>query len=158
EALEQQLLSTSHPVLIDESFLEFTGLPSAARLLNRRPNLYILRSLTKFYALPGLRAGALIASAETLAEWRRSREPWQVNVLAEAAALAAIADQGHAQRSLEYVAQERAWLCAQLSNLRGVHVSPSHANYLFVRLDYPAAELYNHFLEARILIRSCTGM
>ena len=157
EILERHLFGTRRPVLIDESFLDFTGLPSAACFLDRRPHLYILRSLTKFYALPGLRIGALLASAGTIAEWRRHREPWQVNVLAEAAALAAITDSAHAFRSREYVNTERTWLSEELASLRGVHVEPSHANYLFARLDYPAAGLYQHFLEARMLIRNCVG-
>jgi len=157
EALERWLLRTSNPVLIDESFLEFTGLPSASRLLDRRPELYILRSLTKFYALPGLRAGALIAASETIARLRLRREPWQVNVLAEEAALAAIADVEHARRSLEFVAAERAWMIGQLASLPGVHTAPSHANYLFVRLDYPPQELYRHMLDHKILIREFPG-
>jgi threonine-phosphate decarboxylase len=157
EALERWLMGTSNPVMIDESFLDFTGLPSAARLQERRPELYILRSLTKFYALPGLRVGALVAAGDTIARWRPQREPWQVNVLAEEAALAAIADEEHARRTLEYVACERAWLLGELSSLHGVHTAPSHANYLFVRLDYPAHELYEHMLDRRILIRECEG-
>ncbi len=48
------------------------------------PHLIVLRSLTKFYALPGLRLGALVADRSVVAEWRKHREPWQVNVLAEA--------------------------------------------------------------------------
>jgi len=143
--------------MIDESFLEFTGLSSAARLLERRPELYILRSLTKFYALPGLRIGALLAAKDTIARWRVRRDPWQVNVLAEEAALAAIADVGHARRSLEFVALEREWLAAQLASLPGVHTEPSHANYLFVHLDYPASQLCDHLLGCKILIRNCTG-
>src|SRR3954452_3971305 len=87
------------PLLVDESFLEFTGLPSAAA----RPDVWVLRSLTKFYALPGLRIGALIGPADEVERLREQREPWQVNVLAEAAALAAIADREHARRTLELV-------------------------------------------------------
>jgi len=157
EMLERWLLGTTNPVMIDESFLDFTGLPSMARMLARRPALYILRSLTKFYALPGLRVGALLAAEETVARWRPRREPWQVNVLAEEAALAAIADEEHARRSLEYVVREREWLLGQLGELPGVHTSPSHANYLLARLDYPPHELYEHMLERKILIRECEG-
>jgi threonine-phosphate decarboxylase len=154
-ALEQWLLRTSNPVLIDESFLEFTELPSAGRLLGRRPRLYILRSLTKFYALPGLRVGALLAAEDAIARWRPRREPWQVNVLAEEAALAAIADDEHARKSLDFVASERAWLLAELAALRGVSAEPGHANYVFARLDYSPPELYRHMLEHKILIREC---
>jgi threonine-phosphate decarboxylase len=157
DLLEPWLLSTNNPVLIDESFLEFTGLSSSAYLLRRRPRLYILRSLTKFYALPGLRLGALLAASEEMSRWERDREPWQVNVLAEAAALAAIADREHARRSREFVAAERGWLSAQLSAIAGVHPVPSHANYLLVKLDYLVSPLVSHFLESKILIRDCTG-
>jgi threonine-phosphate decarboxylase len=155
--LEDWLLNTHNPVIIDESFLEFTGLPSAARLLNRRPHLYVLRSLTKFYALPGLRVGALLASSEALARWRPQREPWQVNVLAEEAAMAAIGDRDHGRRTLQFVAAERDWLRAQLSLLPGVRVHPSCANYLLLDLDYPASQLYDYLLESKILVRVCTG-
>jgi threonine-phosphate decarboxylase len=157
ETLERWLLNTTNPMMIDESFLEFTGLPSASRLLQRRPELYVLRSLTKFYALPGLRVGALLAAVDTIARWRPRREPWQVNVLAEEAALAAIADEAHASRSLEFVASERSWMLGELAALAGVHTNPSHANYLFVHLDYPSHELYHHMLERKILIRECDG-
>jgi threonine-phosphate decarboxylase len=153
--LERWLLETSNPVLVDESFLEFTGLPSAIRLLDRRPNLYVLRSLTKFYALPGLRVGALVGGVQD--QWRGRREPWQVNVLAEAAALAALADKEHGVRTLRCVAEWRAWLLNELSCLPGADVLPGCANYLFARLDYPAAALYRHLLERKILIRVCTG-
>ncbi len=158
EALERWLLETENPVLIDESFLEFTALPSAIHLLDRRSRLYVLRSLTKFYALPGLRVGALLAAADVVGRWRAEREPWQVNVLAEEAALAAIADEDHCRRTLEFVAEERNWLFGELASLERVHPVPSHANYFLVHLDYPAASLCEHFLESRIVIRNCTAM
>lgn len=157
DLLEPWLLQTGNPVMIDESFLEFTGLASMASLLERRPRLYILRSLTKFYALPGLRLGALLAASDAVAAWRPRREPWQVNVLAEEAALAAIADREHSRRTREFVAAERRWLFDALTGIAGVHPAPSHANYVLVLLDYPAAPLCAHLLDRRILVRDCTG-
>jgi threonine-phosphate decarboxylase len=157
EKLERWLKGTANPVLIDESFLDFTALPSAMRLVEARRNLFVLRSLTKFYALPGLRIGALVASRETIARWRDRREPWQVNVLAEAAALAAIADREHAQRTLAFVAERRAAMMDELASLRGVDTMPSVANYVFCALDYSSATLCDHLIEHKILIRDCTG-
>jgi threonine-phosphate decarboxylase len=155
--LERWLLATDNPALVDESFLEFTGLPSAARLMERRPRLWVLRSLTKFYALPGLRVGALIGSVEEVERRRPMREPWQVNVLAEAAALAAITDREHGRRTLEFVASERAWLSERIAELPGARPEPSRANYLFVRLAQAAEGLCAHLLERKILVRDCTG-
>ena len=136
-------------LLIDESFLEFTGLPSAAG----RRGVWVLRSLTKFYALPGLRVGALIGPREEVERLRPLREPWQVNVLAETAALAALADEDHARRTLDFVREERRYLETWLP----VRPEPSTANYLFVPLPHPAAPLCAHLLERKILVRDCTG-
>ncbi|MBL8229205.1 MAG: aminotransferase class I/II-fold pyridoxal phosphate-dependent enzyme [Bryobacterales bacterium] len=155
--LHSYLGNAPNPVLVDESFLEFTGQPSLSPLAARRENLFVLRSLTKFYALPGLRIGALVANSSVLAEWRKSREPWQVNVLAEQAALAAIADQEHATRTVEFITREREWLHMQLSRIPGIEPQPSNANYLLVKTQYEAAPLARHMLAAKILIRDCSG-
>jgi threonine-phosphate decarboxylase len=85
------------------------------------------------------------------------REPWQVNVLAEAAALASVADRDHGRRTLEFVASERAWLSERIAELPGAKPEPSRANYLFVRLAHAAAGLCAHLLERKILLRDCTG-
>src|SRR5258707_9750604 len=145
QTLCPQAFERDQPLLIDESFLEFTGLRSAAS-----PGFYVLRSLTKFYALPGLRVGALVADGDVVTRWREMREPWQVNVLAEEAALAAIADADYARRSVEFVTAERAWLLSQLESLGGIHPLPSAANYIFVQLDYSATALSRYFLDAKI--------
>jgi threonine-phosphate decarboxylase len=157
DSLRTYLESTDHPVLVDESFLEFSGSRSACSLLAQHPQLIILRSLTKFYALPGLRIGALVGSTAAAQHWREHREPWQVNVLAEEAALAALLDSEHATQSLEFVRAERAWLFERLGSIVGVEPVTSDANFLYVRTEYPAQALCSFLLSRKILIRNCTG-
>ena len=157
EILRDYLRLSKAAVLVDESFIEFSGLPSAAALIEQHPRLMVLRSLTKFYALPGLRIGALIGASQRMAMWKQQREPWQVNVLAEEAALAALRDLDHAKRSVVFVQRERRWLSDQIHSLAGAEPSATDANFIFVRLKYQAACLAEHLLQHRILIRDCTG-
>ena len=155
DCLGRHLEVASGYTLVDESFLEFSRLASCATMLERHPRLLILRSLTKFYALPGLRIGALIGSQDTLREWRHQREPWQVNVLAEEAALAALADEEHARRSLILVEAERRWLRDRIAELPGTCLEKSDANFLYVRLAYAARSLCEYLQQEKILIRNC---
>jgi threonine-phosphate decarboxylase len=157
ENLASYLSSSSAFVIVDESFIDFESVPSAAVLLSTYPQLVILRSLTKFYALPGLRLGALIGDEDRIRGWRSLREPWQVNVLAEEAGIAALRDEEHAKASLQMVERERAWLFNKIRLLPKTNPEPSRANYLFVRLGYSATELAAHLLQRKILIRNCAG-
>lgn len=135
--------SRRDPVLVDESFLDFCK----AESVGIGPNLFVLRSLTKFWALPGLRLGALLGDVEAI---ERQRPPWSVNVLAEAAALASLADRQHAAATRAFVRAEVAWLAAQLG------VLPGPANYLLI--DTPQAAALTAFAAQRnVLIRDCTG-
>jgi threonine-phosphate decarboxylase len=145
-------------VVIDESFIDFAPELSIVSGAVKRRNLLVLRSLTKFHALPGLRIGCLVCDAERVAELERVREPWQVNVLAEQAALAALADMLHQRHTIEFVASERRWLHQRLDRLRGVRTLPSHANFLFSRCDRPVTELERFLARRRILIRNCSDM
>ncbi|MCC7156200.1 MAG: aminotransferase class I/II-fold pyridoxal phosphate-dependent enzyme [Bryobacterales bacterium] len=146
------------PVLIDESYIDFTNLESTSRWCESHPNLLVLRSLTAFYGLPGLRVGALIAGDEWMKRLRPRREPWQVGVLAEAAALAAIQDSDFANRSRELVEAERTWLFEQVQEWRGAEFTESVTNYLFARIQQPATEVQDWFLNRKILIRNYTGL
>lgn len=156
-SLRDWLQRTRHTVIVDESFIEFSGAASLADMVEIRPNLIVLRSLTKFYALPGLRIGALLASKELIRQWQTAREPWQVNVLASAAAVAALQDEDHAAKSLAFVEVERQWLTQQCSRLRGTEVAQSRANFLHIRTEYPAASLREYLLQHNLIIRDCAG-
>jgi len=158
ELLRRAIAAREGPILIDESFIEFTRLESAVWWAEHHPNLLVLRSLSKFHALPGLRVGALVGSPEWMERLARRREPWQVNTLAEAAALAALADHDHAERTRQLVEQERHWLLDQLSGLDGLKIHPGAANFLFAETAQPASEVCAWFLDRRIILRNCTGL
>lgn len=158
EILRRAIATREGPVLVDESFIEFTRLPSAVAWCEAHPNLLVLRSLSKFHALPGLRIGALVGSGEWMRRLRRKREPWQVNALAEAAARAALADITHAQRTRAVVDEERAFLLESLESLDGLQFAPAVANFLFAQTARPAAEICDWFLDRKIILRNCTGL
>jgi threonine-phosphate decarboxylase len=139
---------------IDESFLEFSDLPTRMN----EPRCIVLRSLTKFHALPGLRIGALVGPADLVRQWQALREPWQVNVLAEAAAIAALNDKAHQRRTRDYVSSERERLWREFSGMPGAQLHPTHANYYFAKLDYSAAPLCDYLYGHKLLLRNCTGM
>ena len=157
EGLRDWLLSSDRPVLIDESFIEFAGLPSTVVLTPRRPNLLVLRSLTKFYALPGLRVGALVGHPDLIRALGCRREPWQVSTLAEAGALAALDDSEYAERSVQLIARERIWLWKQLWKIPGIKPVHSSANFFLVHLDCTADEICGWFLERKVILRNCSG-
>ncbi len=124
------------PVLVDESFIDFCDAESVTGAAGG--NLFVLRSLTKFWALPGLRIGALLGDVRELA---LRRGPWAVNAMAEAAALASLVDYGHFERSHEFVRSEGEWLAAALDGLPGVRVAPRTANFLYCEVGRAGGEV-----------------
>jgi threonine-phosphate decarboxylase len=150
EAVLEYARERTGPILVDESFVDFCEAESLTPLAGG--NLFVLRSLTKFWALPGLRIGALVGDIDALA---RLRPPWPVNALAEAAALASIEDREHAARTLAFVRTESAWLADELRQLPGLHVWEPMANYLFVETAR-AAELTEYAAARRVLLRDCS--
>jgi L-threonine-O-3-phosphate decarboxylase len=123
-------------LVVDEAFMDLV--PGEAESLARRgevPGLVVVRSLTKAWALPGLRAGFLLAPRGVVTALRAARQPWSVNSLA----LAALEAYGHAELTSAAVAGEialaREQLAARLRCLPGVRVWPSCANFLLVRVS-----------------------
>jgi len=144
--------------VVDEAFADFVaGYRSLAFSGNALPNVIVVRSLTKFYAIPGLRLGFAVASPAVAGWIREQIPPWSVNVLAQEAAVALLADDDYARRTIELVDRERRWLTERLAAIPGLHVYPSEANFLLVRLDRAdlgAPELAELLLREAIAIRT----
>jgi cobyric acid synthase CobQ/L-threonine-O-3-phosphate decarboxylase len=159
-------MATAHPhsfFVVDESFIEFCEDPAAVSLLARDlpANLVVVRSMTKFYAIPGLRLGYVVA-AEAVAERIRAQlPPWSVNTLALAVGTAVLQDDEYGPGSRDAVRQLRRDLTASLAAFEQIRVFPAAANFLLARIDHPALdarELAGRLLAgAGIAIRVCAN-
>ena len=146
--------------LIDEAFADFVeDYESVARF--ELPNVLVLRSMTKFYAIPGIRLGYLIAPAELAQKIRDDLPPWSVGSLAQAVGVALLEETAYAAQTRHCVAQLRAGLKERLEAFGLFRVFPSVANYLLVRIEkagLDAKELADRLLrQFRIPIRVCSN-
>ena len=146
-------------VVIDEAFMDFLTPDreeSLIPMVAEYPNLVILRSLTKFYSLPGLRIGYAIAHPERLQRWQKWRDPWSVNTLAVAATIAAIGDREFQQQTWDWLSSARSRLFEQLNSIPGLQPFKGAANYLLVKTEISATKLQEKLLtDYQIVIRDC---
>lgn len=153
-------LVSKHPsaiFLIDEAFLDFVE--KAESLISKRPpNVIVLRSLTKFYAIAGLRLGFAVAEPDVIQKIKRMTPPWSVNALAQAVGENALQDHAYAPRTRAYVRQQRDFLLRELQSIPGLTVLPGKANFLLVRIDrndIDGPNLARQMLTYGIAIRVC---
>ncbi|MUG94976.1 threonine-phosphate decarboxylase [Scytonema sp. UIC 10036] len=152
-------LETFALVVVDEAFMDF--LPpdreqSLIDMVQDYPNLVILRSLTKFYSLPGLRLGYAIAHPDRLQRWQLWRDPWPVNTLAAAAAVAALQDKAFQAETWAWLTPTRNQLFLGLASLPELRPLDGAANFLLVESQQSVLQLQQKLLkEHRILIRDC---
>jgi threonine-phosphate decarboxylase len=144
--------------IIDEAFCDFAPAYSLIDAVRRYPRLVIVRSATKFYAIPGLRLGYLVGHPAVLEQVRRRQPPWSVNVLAQLAAVAAFDDSYFRAATLRYVEKERPRFESVLRAIPGVRLFPSVANFLLLELPRgrTAARLAGWLRPRGILIRDCS--
>jgi threonine-phosphate decarboxylase len=147
-------------VVVDETFVEYCEAYSVLPMITRHPRLLVLRSFTKFYGLPGMRIGYLVAAPDLAARVRHGQPPWSVNSLAQTVALAALKDRRHAQRSLAFVQRERVHLTKALTSIPGMVVFPTAANFLLVELPVPldASSVTQGLRRRGMLVRDCSSV
>ena len=119
-ALKQGIL-----VFLDEDFLEFVEAEQKLSMINninKYPNLFILRSFTKLFGLTGLRVGYGIACQELINVLLCAKIPWNVNCLAQAAAVVALNDDEHLQKTHQVIREEKAFLQEDLSKIPGFKI------------------------------------
>lgn len=145
--------------IVDESFAEF--LPEGTdRLIRNRPsNVVTVLSLTKFFAIPGLRLGLAFGDPDVILRLKQAMPAWSVNLLAQKVGVRCLRDRQYAAYTREQTALLRENLASGLRQVPGIRVLPGEANYLLCRMErvgqdaVPLSERL--LLEHRIAIRLC---
>lgn len=158
--------------IVDEGFLPFLSDEADRSVVNwaaTLDNLLVLRSFSKFFAMPGLRVGYAIAPPDMVLRLRQFQDPWTITAPAEAAAIAALDDVEYQQRSVEFIAQESTRVVEALWEIEGVRpvwpdrIRPDRAatlpNFLLLSLtqtDWDSGGLQEALARRGLLVRECS--
>ncbi len=140
-------------LFIDEAFIELSD-PRQSLAGTRHENLFVMRSLTKSFSVPGIRFGYGFGTPELIERLETVRLPWTVNAFAESFAIEAFRNYDKLETSREKIARERGWLCNRLDDL-GLIYEPPSANYILVEIPIEAEVLVERLLLHNILVRDC---
>jgi hypothetical protein len=153
-------LAREHPenlFVVDESFFDFAE--EADSLASDRPgNVVVLRSMTKFYAVPGMRVGYAVAEPGLASAIRDYLPPWSLNCFAERFAREALSDEDYAERTRRFVAEQREDLLRGIDEIDELRSFPGEANFVLAKIesgDLDAPELHERMLSHAIAIRPC---
>ncbi|MDO5707963.1 MAG: histidinol-phosphate transaminase [Andreesenia angusta] len=142
-------------VFIDESFIEFSDGRTAKDYIEEY-NLFILRSITKIYGVPGLRVGFGIGSKEIIKKMDRIKEPWSINSLALDALELYLIDEDYKKKTLEWYKREKRRMYLLLKSIEELEVFDSEANFFMIKMNISDGnELKKYCLDRGIYIRVC---
>lgn len=147
-------------IIIDEAFIEFTGDQGAnmLELAQEYSCICIIRALTKFYGIPGVRFGYSICKDHTYNDLMREKQiPWNINTFAELALKYVLSDKDYINTTLKWIKEERASFVSELETIEFIErVYPTQANFVLVKLDkVTGTQLYKNLIKQEILIRTC---
>jgi histidinol-phosphate aminotransferase len=142
-------------VVLDEAYGDFVEDPSYPKGLDyikRKAQVIVLRTFSKVYGLAGLRIGYALGREDLVDCLYQVRDPFPVHRLAQVAALAALKDRGHTDKSIQLVYEGRRYLYKELDKI-GLSYVPSQANFLFIDFGRDSEEVYQSLLKEGIIIR-----
>jgi threonine-phosphate decarboxylase len=146
---------------IDENYIEFANegdKNTVAGMVKDYENLFVIRSVTKFFGMAGLRFGYAIAATNLIDKLETVRQPWSMNGLVNTTTLAAFSDTEFIKSTKETINKNRAQLAEDLASIEDLHVYPSTTNFLLVRIlnrKITSTMLKELLAKERILVRDC---
>jgi threonine-phosphate decarboxylase len=154
-------MATQHgiKVLLDEAFIDYVPAESLTRSAIESENLVVFRSVTKFFAIPGLRVAYAVSNASSIQNLNNRLVPWPVTSLASDAVCAALQDNAYAQKTRRENHLRRSWLERELTRLKSF-TYPSNTNFLLLRFpeDVDVDLLWETMIvREQIVLRSCAN-
>ena len=160
ERLSKELEKLNKRLFIDEAFIEFVEdwENKTAKLLERK-NIFILRALTKFFALPGVRLGYGISYDENiLKNMENNREPWSVNSFAEMAGISMLEDKEYIKATEEWIYEEKKWFYQELAKIDKIKVYETKSNFILVKLlEDKAPSFREKMIKEGVLVRDASN-
>ena len=145
--------------IIDEAFIQFVDKWEENTLLldKIKPNILIIHSLTKFYALAGLRLGGILGNEEVIARLREKKEPWSINGIAERIAPILLDCRDYEEKTRLLTTNERERVFKKLKKLKGINPFPSYANFILCQWESKRDldDLIRHLLSNGLYVRDC---
>src|SRR5262245_49632591 len=149
----ERLLELPLLVVVDEAYVEFSG-TSVVDMIGQYPNLAVLRTFSKWAGLAGLRIGYGLLHEELIQHLWKIKQPYNINVAAQAAALGSLEDVDYLMEKVSCIVGERERIYARLQKLPSLHVYPSQANFLLCRvIAGDARALKDDLMRRGILVR-----
>src|SRR6266850_1231778 len=145
-------------VIFDEAYIEFAmaaDFPDAFSYSRQGLKVIVLRAFSKAASLAGLRVGYGVADADAISLMNRIRQPFNVNSLAQAAALAALEDEDHVLECVRMIEAGRHFLYEEFKRL-GIRYVPSRANFILVDVGRSASDIYQRLLKEGVIVRPMT--
>ena len=142
-------------LVLDEAYYEYgksRNYPNSLYYLKTNPNVIVLRTFSKAYGLAGLRIGYGIAQPEIIENLNRVRPPFNVNRLAQEAALAALDDKEHILRSLKVNSEGKKYLYGEFKKM-GLSYIPTHTNFILFDVKRDGKEIFNTLLRLGVIVR-----
>jgi len=163
EALIEILISCKTKginLMLDEAFIEFLDDEENNSLIGclaDYDNLFIIKALTKFFAIPGLRLGyGLMSNMKIKEKLIVNKEPWTINGIAAISGEILLEDKCYIEKSKEFFKHERRYMYEGLKGLKGIKAFSPHANYIFFKLlSNKVSDLKEDMIHRKILIRQC---
>ena len=150
---------TTALVIVDEAYIEFGG-ESALKLVADQPNVAVVRTFSKAFAMAGARLGYVLTSPEVVADLQRVRLPYHVSALAQTAGIVALRHAAEAMSMLDSIRAQRDRIVRELSEVPGMTVFPSDANFvLFVPpAPHDSRQVWQALLDRGVLVRDLTAV
>jgi len=142
-------------LVVDEAFIDFCPQESVIKHVEDNLYLIVLRSMTKFYALAGLRMGYGVFHQDVAKRIRAFKEPWTVNTLAQRAVIAALSDNAYVDESMKLNKNEKGFLEDGFKEL-GIKFFPSEANFYLLKIN-DAGRIYEALKKKGIIVRDCSN-
>lgn len=149
-------------VSVDENYIEFTQKgheTTVAGFVKQFENLFVIRSVTKFFGMPGIRFGYAIAAKDIIEDLQTARQPWSINSLAEVATLSAFKDTEFIENTKRTIVREKAHFAKALAEIKELKVHSSETNFLLVKITSPkitSTVLREELSKEGLLIRDCS--